>query len=106
MPLKYSTLTTGKPEDFFDGSQPLRFTSDSAPLTCPSGPYFSFAGGMTSIGWTTVSGETVGSHMFTFPAQKTQGTTLLPNPELLARMFCHFVVSALPNEALPELVDE
>jgi hypothetical protein len=61
---------------------------------------------MTSIGWTTVSGETVGSHMFTFPAQKTQGTALLPNPELLARMFCHFVVSALPNEALPELVDE
>jgi hypothetical protein len=80
--------------------------NDSDPLIYPSGPFFSFASGMTSIGWTSVCGESMGSHVYTFPAQQTQGTALRPSPEVLARLFCHYLVTLLPNEALPELVDD
>jgi len=61
---------------------------------------------MTSIGWTSVCGESVGSHVYTFPAQQTQGTALRPSPEVVARLFCHYLVTLLPNAAIPELVDE
>jgi hypothetical protein len=61
---------------------------------------------MTSIGWTSADDDTVGSHVYTFRAQATQGATALPSPELLARLYCHFIVSALPGSAIPELADE
>jgi len=47
-----------------------------------------------------------GSHLFTFPAQETQDSPRAIPPELLARLYCHAVVSALPYEALPDLVDD
>lgn len=47
-----------------------------------------------------------GSHLFTFPAQETQDSPQVVPPELLARLYCHAIVSALPYEALPDLVDD
>jgi hypothetical protein len=47
-----------------------------------------------------------GAHLFTFPAQETQDSPQAVPPELLARLYCHAIVSALPYEALPDLVDE
>jgi hypothetical protein len=60
---------------------------------------------LNAIGWTERTGETVGAHLFTFPAQETQGAPQPVAPELVARLYCHAVVSALPNEALAELVE-
>ena len=106
MPSKYLIPTTARPEGYFGGLQRLHYMNGLDPLTCPSGPFYSFASGMTSIGWTSVCGETVGSHVYAFPAQKTQGTASFPSKELLARVFCHFIISALPEEALPELAED
>jgi hypothetical protein len=61
---------------------------------------------MASIGWTSIVGEAMGAHVYTFKAQETQGVVMQPPPELLARVYCHAMVSALPKEALPELVDD
>jgi hypothetical protein len=61
---------------------------------------------MTSIGWTSVSGETVGSHVLTFRAQGTQGATVQPSAEFVARAYCHAIISTLPDEALPELTED
>ena len=61
---------------------------------------------MTSIGWTAVAGEAFGAHVYTFRAQETQGAGILQTPELLARLYCHYLVSVLPNEALPDLTEE
>lgn len=61
---------------------------------------------MTSVGWTTIAGQTIGSHVYTFGGQETQGATMQPSPELLARLYFLFIVSALPDEALPELADD
>ena len=47
-----------------------------------------------------------GSHLFTFPAQETQDSPQVVPPELLARLYCHAIVSALPYEALPDLVED
>lgn len=52
------------------------------------------------------TGGVRGSHLFTFPAQETQDSPRAVPPELLARLYCHAIVSALPYEALPELVDD
>jgi hypothetical protein len=61
---------------------------------------------MTSIGWTSVSGATVGSHILTFRAQETQGATSVPTAEFLTKVYCHAIVSTLPDEALPELAED
>lgn len=52
------------------------------------------------------TGGVRGSHLFTFPAQETQDSPRAVPPELLARLYCHAIVSALPYEALPDLVDD
>ncbi len=52
------------------------------------------------------TGGVRGAHLFTFPAQETQDSPRAIPPEMLARLYCHAVLSALPYEALPELVDE
>ncbi len=52
------------------------------------------------------TGGVRGAHLFTFPAQETQDSPRAIPPELLARLYCHAIVSALPYEALPELVDD
>lgn len=106
MPSNYWTLTTAKPEGYFVGSPHQLYTNALSPLSCPEGQFFSFGGGMTSIGWTSVSGETVGSHVLTFRAQETQSATLVPSPEFLTRVYCHAVISALPDESLPELAED
>jgi hypothetical protein len=106
MPLKYWTFTTAKPEGYFVGLQLPPCTSDLDQRIYPSGPFFNFDCGLTSVGWTTVANEGVGSHVYTFRGQATQGAPTLPSAELLARLYCLFIVSVLPNEALPELADE
>ena len=52
------------------------------------------------------TGGVRGAHLFTFPAQETQDSPQAVPPELLARLYCHAIVSALPYEALPALVDD
>ncbi len=52
------------------------------------------------------TGGVRGAHLFTFPAQETQDSPRVVPPELLARLYCHAIVSALPYEALPDLVDD
>lgn len=52
------------------------------------------------------TGGVRGAHLFTFPAQETQDSPQAVPPELLARLYCHAIVSALPYEALPDLVDD
>ena len=47
----------------------------------------------------------LGRHVFTFRAQETQGSPQPIPPEFLARLYCHAVVSAVPYEALPDLVE-
>ena len=47
-----------------------------------------------------------GAHLYTFAAQETQDSPRAVPPEMLARLYCHAIVSALPYEALPEVVDD
>jgi len=47
-----------------------------------------------------------GAHFFTFQAQETQGSPQAIPPNIVARLYCHAMVSALPDEALPDLAEE
>jgi hypothetical protein len=46
-----------------------------------------------------------GAHLYTFQAQTTQDSPQTIPPELLTRLYCHAMVSVMPDEALPELVE-
>lgn len=56
--------------------------------------------------WTEFAGRMLGAHLYTFQAQETQDSPQPIPPEVIARVYCHAVVSTLPEGALPELVEE
>jgi hypothetical protein len=47
----------------------------------------------------------IGAHLYTFQAQETQDSPQVIPPELLTRVYCHVMISMMPNEVLPELVE-
>ena len=101
-----STRSTEKPESSSAGA--LRPYSTSS-LGLPNYVRWLFFGaerGKTSVAWTEFAEGTVGAHLYTFSAQETQDAPQPIPPEVIARVYCHAVVSSLPEEALPELVDE
>ncbi len=100
------THSIEKWENFSAGALRLYCRNASDLQNYTRSPFFRSELGVTSIGWTEVSEQTFGAHIFTFPAQETQDTPEAIPPELFARLYCHAVVSALPYEALPELVED
>lgn len=47
----------------------------------------------------------LGAHLYTFRAQETQDSPQVIPPEVVARLYCHAMVSAMPDQALPDLVE-
>jgi len=43
--------------------------------------------------------------MYTFQAQETQGTPQAAPIDAIERFYCHALISALPEEALPDLIE-
>src|SRR5258707_15584417 len=106
MPSTIWTRSTEKQVDCSAGSLLRYYTSISERLNCNNTSLYIWGPDITSVGWTVKTGGIRGAHLFTFPAQETQDSPRAIPPELLARLYCHAIVSALPYEALPELVDD
>src|SRR6266851_3295274 len=106
MPSNIWTRSTEKQVDCSAGALLRYYTSISERLNSTNTSLYVWGPDVTSIGWTVKTGGVRGSHLFTFPAQETQDSPRAVPPELLARLYCHAIVSALPYEALPDLVDD
>ena|SRR6266568_1598481 len=106
MPSNIWTRSTEKQADCSAGALLRYYTSISERLNCSNTSLYVWGPDVTSIGWTVKTGGVRGAHLFTFPAQETQDSPQAVPPELLARLYCHAIVSALPYEALPDLVDD
>src|SRR5258708_28207141 len=106
MPSNIWTRSTEKLADCSAGALLRYYTSISERLRCTNPSLYVWGPDVTSIGWTVKTGGVRGAHLFTFPAQETQDSPQAVPPELLARLYCHAIVSALPYEALPDLVDD
>ncbi|SRR6266849_8185129 len=106
MPSTIWTRSTEKQVDCSAGSLLRYYTSISERLNCANTSLYVWGPDVTSVGWTVKTGGVRGSHLFTFAAQETQDSPQAIPPELLARLYCHAIVSALPYESLPDLVDD
>ncbi len=106
MPSAIWTRSTEKQVNSSAGALLRYYTSISERLNCGNTSHYVWGPDVTSIGWTVKTGGIRGSHLFTFPAQETQDSPQIVPPELLARLYCHAIVSALPYEALSDLVED
>lgn len=68
--------------------------------------FFGLERGRTSVTWTEFFGEALGTHSFSFRAQETQDAPQSIPAEAIVRLYCHAMVSLLPNGALPELLED
>src|ERR1700686_3729648 len=99
------TSLTKKQGSYSAGALPPFCTSVSAPPNYVRSLFFGSDPGRTSVAWTEVGGALLGTHFYTFQAQETQDVPLAIPPEAIARLYCHAMVSMIPDEALPDLVD-